>query len=236
MQSNLWRLEAGRAQLQLAPLTAQLDLNDLRQGFTPGEPGAAHFARLLGLESPNWQANLPALRDCFTRGNDLIAYYDPQPSWPIGLELHWSAAASASSQRQLDLQISAQTPLLDCNPRIDVLCELTAGEVLRIAAGAADSIDLADISAAASAATLCRPAESSYSLLLMVHPTDYCTGQLTRRDGAIALRQALFTEHLEKGVIRRARLRCLLLDRADDLAVAARELERFSAEDPDLSA
>jgi len=72
-------------------------------------------------------------------------------------------------------------------------------------------------------ALLARPPQASFSYLELIHPADFSAVEVTG-DGAepptFASRFHLFDDHLEKGVIRRARLRAVVLPRADDIAMA----------------
>jgi hypothetical protein len=70
---------------------------------------------------------------------------------------------------------------------------------------------------------LVRPPQVSFSYLELIHPADF-SALTVSSDGAdppvLVSRFHLFDQHLEKGVIRRGRLRGLVLPRADDIALA----------------
>ena len=70
---------------------------------------------------------------------------------------------------------------------------------------------------------LVRPPQVSFSYVELIHPADFSALEVSS-DGAdppvLVSRFHLFDEHLEKGVIRRGRLRGLILPRADDIALA----------------
>jgi hypothetical protein len=243
MHSNHWRLEASHAQLAAAPRTAQLELGDLGLGLIFDNLAPSPFLRLLALQADAWHAGGPPLRDGFVRGNDLIAYYEPVPHWPVALELHWRAYPPLPEHAwQLDLQVSAHTDLLDSDPQLEVISRAAAREVFDISPrGTQPSpLERGSRGAPATSATLVRLAGGELSLVHMVHPTDFCAALVSSesRDFGqlLKLQHRLFGERLEKGVIRRARIRCQLVPQADDLARARAAFTEFSTEDPDLSA
>jgi hypothetical protein len=77
----------------------------------------------------------------------------------------------------------------------------------------------------------------AWSCAAMVHPADFSRVELAIEPGeprAFRLAHHLFSGRLEKGVILRARARCLLLPRDDDLSVAAAHYASWIAAAPPL--
>jgi hypothetical protein len=71
----------------------------------------------------------------------------------------------------------------------------------------------------------------------MVHPADFTRIDLVageREPGVFRLAYDLFSGRLEKGVILRARLRCVLLPRDGDLSLTAAHYGSWIAAEPPL--
>jgi hypothetical protein len=79
-----------------------------------------------------------------------------------------------------------------------------------------------------------------FSYVEMIFPSDFCCasvrwGDTQGQTAKAVLHSELFPESLEKGVIRRARLRGLFVPRADDLVTASQLFAEFAASPPPLT-
>jgi hypothetical protein len=82
-----------------------------------------------------------------------------------------------------------------------------------------------------------RPEEwDELSYAEMVHPSDFVRADVSADNSGVRLKTELFPESLEKGVIRRARMRALFIARSADEAVAAGLWCDFSTAAPPLTA
>lgn len=233
MTHDPWRLDGRRARLQLPDFAAEIALDDLAAGVRSA-PGAAWRGCLWSVRPNRSLAPTPLPSEIVVRGHDLIAYYEPTADWPLRWELLWRAYEPiAEGIRRLDFQFSTQTPLLDCDPQVALASELNVAEVV--------NVSLSGKTMPATAPPLeplvCRLPGGKQTLIEILHPSDFCGGTV-EQNGADQLRATrwLFKQHLEKGVIRRARLRVLLVPTAGDLERAQGAYEEFADEDPDLSA
>jgi hypothetical protein len=172
-------------------------------------------------------------------------------------EIYWRAAAHelAGAIAAIELLASVQTSLLDSCPRLLTRSSLAAEQVLqlrdveRAAFEQVSQISDSDTTNAPSDRPDCylfRLAAAKFSYLEMVPPSDVQTSSSRQCVGAIRplaspapnrfeLRHQLFAERLEKGVILRARVLGVLLDRAGDQAAAARHYAAFISERPPLT-
>ena len=84
---------------------------------------------------------------------------------------------------------------------------------------------------------LIRLASCDKSLVQMVHPRDFVFAEVLTADPPRSSRviYSLFSERLEKGVIRCGRLRCVLVPRVDDEQSALDCFSQFSASAPPLT-
>ncbi len=164
----------------------------------------------------------------------------------------------------LELQVSVQTELLDSWPEVHTQTELLGGDVAQVAAGEVQQLptDAQRVAQFAPAGrrvpriALFRPRDATTSYVEIVHPADvsHIEDEATPARGAVPtasdaatvkspspregalLRHRLFAEHLEKGVIRRARIRGVIGPRQQDVEWAVACAESFSGTAPPLTA
>ena len=145
--------------------------------------------------------------------------------------------------------VSVQTNLLDADASVSLGNELPCTEVLHLREDGTRSLVATDGSSEPDSLTADQISQSgpllyrliggACSCVEMVHPTDFLGGQVVRTgaDGSLARSAfSLFGERLEKGVIRRARARTLLLPAEDDEACAVECYRRFVASPSPLTA
>src|SRR5581483_470882 len=133
--------------------------------------------------------------DSYVQGNDLVITYALPAPHAACLELRWRALFPAQSRcLMLDLQLSANTARPVTVPNLDVLTWIR-GESHPISSGILSSL-----------------VGGSSSLLIMAHPSDFCGSAIEDFDDVKRLKLRVFDEPLEKGVIRRARLRAMVTE------------------------
>jgi hypothetical protein len=171
-----------------------------------------------------------SLAECYVRGNDLVASYQPADSWPFSPQLYWRA----NSLRKVDsvlasisLLVSVQTHLLDTVPQIAVASALDCDELLLVSPnrGSGPIVEQIEPSKTISATSDCcvifRLREAPLSYVEIMHLGDFQDVCVRETPGGSALEWRLFAEFLEKGVIRRARLHAAVLARESDIENAA---------------
>jgi hypothetical protein len=146
------------------------------------------------------------------------------------------------------LIVSVQTNLLDSDPSILATSVLPIECILRLQGPAADQFELLSIDdptpqpatpAGDAGLLLFRLAGGRLSYVEMVHPADFCGVSVTVEDALkhwVRSSFQLFPERLEKGVIRRARLRGCFLPRNGDRTGAVTLYREFAASAPPLTA
>ena len=168
--------------------------------------------QLLGIDSRPGVAE-ESILDRYIRGNDLVARYAQTEQRPVSPEVYWRAFTEANISG-IDLIVSMQTDRLESDPSISIGNLLPAGQFVKGAVGEAGA--------------LFRPEHSDVSLLLAAHPSD-C--ELLQTDaapeGKSTISFVLFRPGLEKGVIRRGRLRAAFLPRANDQTLAGEQYHEF---------
>jgi len=194
------------------------------------------------------------IEDAYIRGNDLIVTYAEgsdrevrpqvcrrQVRWRVVHQPH------AAPGIVLEVLVSVQTQYLDSDPRVQVTSVLPGREWMLLSGGAAASDyrpvswpdaspQVVDVAAACQALLARLPALAcSYGHILT--PNDLVHARLSwdaaRR--ATALETTYFAGRLEKGVLRRARSRAVLMPRTGDAELLAELLRETVATAPPLT-
>ena len=161
--------------------------------------------------------------DIVVRGNDLTLRIPARSSDLVSYEMQYRVA---SGDHALELILSAQTQLLDSQPKTKVVSRFHS----------ADLIQPGNHHQADQDPPYCvvRPAATDdVSLLVMVHPSDFHRASVDADAGKVTY--WVFQDPLEKGVIRRARFRLQLLDRCDDEQQASELFLQSKTERPPLT-
>ncbi len=183
--------------------------------------------------------------DHYVRGGDLVVAYPNRPAEQMRTEVYWRATAHPREDAlaAIQLVVSVQTSLLDSCPRISTVTHLHASEALRMI-DAESGVFTSVVPPSAEAdpdgipgaphCYLFRLPGRQHSYLEMIHPDDVQSsnwdGWLHDAHYRFQLRHELFADRLEKGVILRARILGVIVDRRDDKAAALRHWLRFRTE------
>jgi hypothetical protein len=218
--AEVWNFTTTRASLSIAALRGSVTLDDPAQGI--GElvwncvPNTGH---ILGVSA----GAAASPHDAFARGHDLVAVYAQDEPQSFQWQVYWRATTPEPQVVLIDVILSLQTPLLESFPRVITQSRLPTGEAKELP-GEGDCLVL-------------RPTACDWSYAEMTHPKDRGILELTPyRDGGLCIERRLGGQFLEKGVIRRLRLRGAFLPRKDDLDRAAGYLEQLAMETPPLTA
>lgn len=239
-----WQLENDRARLTIGRLAAHLDLNAPERGLhqiaVDGQPLDAHLLAVQFVPT----IGAPLL-DFYVRGDDLVATYGQTEELAYRPQVYWRAAQPQQPQTYaaLDVHVSVQTSLLDSQPVVRVTSRLPVTEAWRLDDSGRFEPAVAEGSAKmrltpddGPGCVLYRlqdsPADRPLSYAEMVQPCDFLelTVQRSSDGNSVQTAHRLFATFLEKGVIRRARLRGVLVDRDEDLATAAAWYGRMTSE------
>lgn len=246
--TELWQeTEQGKCRLQLARFQGIVDPNNPFAGLREAELDGARLSGFhpFGVELTARPRQLTPPVEQYVRGGDLVATYLDRPAPQTRTQLYWRATAHqlAGAIAALELLASVQTDLLDGFPQLTVRSELLASEVYQMVdAGRGSFASIVppgddapgDESPDAPPCYLLRLPGGQLSYVEMVHPADrrqsQWDGWLHGADYRLQLRHELFARPLEKGVILRARVLGVLLDRQGDQAAAAAHWNAFLRE------
>ena len=219
--SACWTLQAHNATFDSPEFSACVDLLDPGQGLSKlGYNGSSIQGSVLGV-APNKHAigSLDEIADAYVRSADLVVCYAQTESRPYALQVYWRVNIEKQRTAQVDVIISVQTRLLESFPNIVASTSLPAAVHQNF-----------------SEANLLRNGESDWSYAESVHPED--TGEQkieSHRPGQTTLINQLGGQFLEKGVIRRLRIRGLFLPSENDAQLARKLLATHATEEPPLT-
>jgi len=249
-KSSMWEISKHQGRLQTESLSASIDLcqpglglNKLTLQGTPLEQ-----ANLLGVlfSSSRTEKNLPIVEN-YVRGRDLFVRYDKTENQPLESTIYWRTISPAGVNG-IEMVVSTQTDLLDCEMAIQTSLCLPAEQVLRLTSYESQPtfVEIPHSSKTYQADSndgtglfLFRLSDRPMSYVQMVHPSDFQTADLNFGEAGtnlISHSNTLFGGlHLEKGVIRRGRLRGYFFDRENDEAVAKECYQQFVESVPPLT-
>jgi hypothetical protein len=168
--------------------------------------------------------------DCYLRGADIIISYGDSPAKKnVRPQMYWRLVdREREDARGIELVLSLETDLLQSDPhaRIETTFPCQTVVVLTDRGWEPIGSDEAKLTPPHSKPLVVLQGEP-WSYAEMIYPGDFTQCTIQRRNGVCQVTWELFQEHLEKGVIRRARARGVFIQSGDSLAAALAALERF---------
>ncbi len=253
MPSQFWQADDSKMRLCLDRFQAVVDPLDPAKGVHDlhADQHALRNGRLLQIDLPFLSSPCDDTNvECYVRGGDLVATFPEQAQAAVRAQIYWRAASHpiAAALAAIELVASVQTSLLDSCPTITTRSEVVASEAFQLVG--LERGTFADLMAkpdhlegkGASGLPQCylfRLSSSKYSYAEMVHPADAhdsnWDGWLQGTVFRIQLCHRLFRDRLEKGVILRARVLGVVLDRDGDQDAAVRHYAAFLNEELPLT-
>ncbi len=232
--SHSWNLAEGAAIAIHPPWRCELDPQHPERGLTVRGLDSRFWenARLFGFQARS------TFSEAYTRGDDLVLTGQPLGDEGVRTVVYYRSPASATSASAhiagdcLDVQFSVQTDRLDENPRMWVEHRFEAPRVLGLD-GSSDWTPTAgqaarELSPEQGGCLLLVAADETMGCGLIAHPDDVVAVELVAEDSAavrrLVVRQALFPDRLEKGVLVRARLRLVILPPSEVRETAVRRV------------
>jgi hypothetical protein len=219
----MWTIAHQRAtfstpQLQLAVNFHEpwngVELIQYQQHSLPNPPRIlrAHVQALVADREP--------LCECYIRGRDLLATYQPAMQGKVRVQIYWRAwpeQPANSVPVGVQMILSAQTDLLDAAPQTQT-------------SSVFNPMPAAQWCALRENAYLLSGLTDDVSYLEMIHPSDFAGVSLNQPSSPPSLAWTLFPERMEKGVIRRSRICGLLLPQQQDREQASLAMQQFAEE------
>lgn len=222
----MWKLVDCRAELRLEGVEGAVNLAEPASGVANvciERHLVAH--RLLGVggDDETTAADWP-IADAYVRGRDLVVVYGPTPARPFTVEVYWSVVDEPRARLALEVVVSVQTELLECHPQFSVSSLVPAQAHSERAIVANQPRPLAIV-----------PATRNWSLAELAPRADFPPAEVALEAIGIATRWRLEQEFMEKGVIRRVRVRALMLPADDAVTLAEESCDALGAESPPLT-
>jgi hypothetical protein len=248
----MWRIEHSHArwesnhfQASVEPARPGLGLTDVRVGDSSLAAGnllqihVAAQAKEAGRE----------IQDCYARGSDLIVTYAETSHSPVCPQIYWRIIDTPDAWESvtIDAIVSNQTQLLDTDPRMRIGCSLPSDSWLRThrpgTSSVFDHVSMRDGETVSlevkppGCALLVRLAGVAWSYGQIIEAIDLIDAELVwnAAKGTTTLWAEVFENRLEKGVIRRARARGVVVPRERDEELVARHFENVVRSAPPLT-
>ncbi len=220
-----WRLSeasamgfAGASQIEVFPSSPA------RAARWQAAPNAANLWEIAAVTPHPAHAGIP--EEIYNRQSDLIVRYRQGPTDTFTYQLDWQLLpATAPFVAAVELWLSVQTDLLDTEPELEIVCSASGGQTWRAfehsqlcdwdakpkgqpaaTRGPAALLCVANANADKPQASVAEPTSG----LWLIEPTDQCNTRRCSDDDQATQRLRLFGHFMEKGVIRRGRMRFLL--------------------------
>jgi hypothetical protein len=245
----MWQLADSRASFSFGPLAGQVNLAKPEVGLQSIRVGGAAWtdASLLRVRLPSGQSAADAkLAESYVRGCDLVATYDPLPPFTLQPQIYWRLREFASlAACGIELILSVKTSQLYSEPQTPVGSQIARADSITTwsADGRSQSIAASSMpltlreGEGGQGIVAFEPAIGGYIYVEMIHPSDFRAIAIeTAPGGRLCTAVEIFQEHLEKGVIRRARVGGWFLPQADWRTHAWELYQTLAAEPPPLTA
>jgi hypothetical protein len=231
--ANFWKLFAQAAKLADCELQALVNFDRPQEGIRAARASnGGNDLRILSLVANDVVGEWPAkVVDIYTRGNDTVVTYAGNETWPFAPQIYWTVESSevgGSTVHSLSIVVSIQTDRLDSHPQIVVRSSLPSDEVLRVSVAGDELLvdshadgELQHDPQATACCQLWRLPGDEWSYAEIMPTSDFRRLSVERDNHQASTQWELFSEFLEKGVIRRARLQAMFLPREDDVQLAA---------------
>ncbi len=221
----LWKLEQTHAEFSHNDWFGSLDLATPEGGLNIVAPNGARYSELFGVAFQ--KPSQPISQDCYVRQGDLIATYPPREMRKFHVQLDYRLLASTPDRLLVELWISVQTYLLDNHPIVSVQSPFDPQGFEVYSAKATGRLELDEgplqplenLNASQESRKIAVvygsfPGDSDLSIAWLHHPRDQFDTKWSRASDSNLVVARLFGHFMEKGVIRRARMRCMISSHA----------------------
>ncbi len=244
--SAIWNLASSTAELRTPHLKGETDLARPWTGLHCLKyRERALEGSILGLATCEGLFG-EGVDESFVRGNDLVARYRETNDRPFSLQVYWRVKSHENGTVVVDFLLSFETQLLESFPQLRITTELPCDQIWTLPSQTGPSqtasvqtgpVQLpSDQQHEGSSCMVLRSENENWSYAEMAHPEDQDHWRFEGQNQETGIVQrTVGGTFLEKGVIRRLRLRGVFLPRENDLQLAAECLTKFAREAPPLT-
>ncbi|HBE71848.1 MAG TPA: hypothetical protein DDW52_27205 [Planctomycetaceae bacterium] len=222
---SAWSFENGLATTDWADWSAEVQPVDATQPTRLKAPGHSDW-QIFGIEPQPRHAL--EIEEAYGRQDDLIVQYQQSPQDSYRFHLYWrKLPVSPASQLGIELWLGVQTGLLDSRPELHVTCHAgQAWETLKHG-------ELVEAEPSESLAALIARRDDATGVWL-IEPSDQV--DVTLLSSGAESTVGVFDHFMEKGVIRRARMRFHILSADVEIGQIAELYRSFAASQLPLTA
>lgn len=193
-----WTLRGTSAAFSTAEWSGKIDLEDPARGLELSCGSTEPTSGFLGVDfAPPCR---PFEKDCYVRQGDLISAYPQRDNRKFSLQLDYRLLEATADRLLIELWISIQTYLLDSRPTVTVSCRADDDS------GRTQGLDNDRTNRAVIEGSIGRALHWAW----LIHPRDQGDTSWQWKADQHVYEADLFGHFMEKGVIRRARMRCLI--------------------------
>lgn len=229
-------------------VAAECSQGDWRAIVVPGNPGAGlqFYCDALRSTSPgipigsffqwNTDKKWETSAETYVRDNDVVIAYSEAHLSSFSLQFNYGLVpAIEQNDLGIELWISVQTPLLDAHPTVLLHADAAKGSTIEMLTASQFHLQPSGEIVAASGSKRC--GSKTIHWLQLVHPLDLRDTEWLHHSGGASniLPLSVFGGFMEKGVLRRARLRLLLSHEPFTLLRAQKEFESFAVSELPLT-
>jgi hypothetical protein len=219
----MWRFDGSTARFESQALSAVVDVAAPHHGLSTLNglsslryAGEVIAGSLLGVAVDDLRSG-DAPSDAYVRGNDLVVAYRETEQRPFGVQVYWSVSLADDGSAIVDATTSIQTRQWEAYPRVAVTSTLAGSEFVE-----RDETSI-----------LLRPAGSQWTYAELAMPGDF---EGAHDVSACRSRWTFDGHFMERGVIRRLRVRGMLMARLNDVQATERAQAKLAVEQPPLTA
>jgi hypothetical protein len=243
VQLSPWEIRGYKAHVHLPTWQATIDLIHPQLGLTDLQVRGVlvTHCQLLQVITPGNTGELDfdeTLEEAYERLDDLVVTYGESDVRPVRPQVYWSVLRGRPWLGGIELVVSVQTPLLDSQPATWVSTRWKQGESWRLLDPQFELFEPMVVDheqtihltrSEGLGLFVVRPKNATFSIGLGVFPADFSRVRLGPSAERVGheLGFELFPDSLEKGVIRRSRVRCWLLPRDEDMTLACAAYQDF---------
>jgi hypothetical protein len=247
LDKTIARSESDALATMVQLLRPDLGLTQIRVGLAGETWRAGETTSVMRVCRGVGTPDAAVISECYVRGADLIATYEASASRAVRSQIYWRMLdADGEMAVGVEVLVSVETDLLDSDPSTIVSSALPAAQVLVLRDAAPPAFEVVDPTERGSDAlvgdgiqvVLARLQGCPFSYVEMISPTD-CDRSAISLDstssGMVRVDHVCFAERLEKGVIRRSRLRGYFVLREQDTDIANQLRVQFAESEPPLT-
>lgn len=217
-----WKIANNSITCSPGEWSLELDLTCPTRGLNVAHDGKTVWS-ILGVGVPS--GHELAIEEAYARGDDFIVRFDQSDKDPFEFQLNWRLLPSENDEQEvagqppgIELWLSVQTDDLNSQPVLELFSQptTTCDWTLITAQEMTNDLDfecckntgISNASSLELAAILGATSENDCHVAWLIEPTDQQHVTLKSEPADNRQRISLFDHFMEKGVIRRARMRC----------------------------